>query len=498
MTAVAPAAMAAVTAVGEARAAQAPWAATPLDRRLACLRRLRLLIAANVDRLTDALGPRAGRHIADTLATEIAPFADAIRFLERCAPKLLRPRRLGWRGRPLWLADHAAEIRREPLGVVLVIGPSNYPLMLPGIQAVQALAAGNAVVVKPGAGGGKALEALAALAVDSGIDPRLLRILSEAPEAAEAAIAAGVDKVVLTGGVRSGRAVLAALADRLVPATMELSGSDAVFVLPGADLDLTARALAWGLTLNAGATCIAPRRVFVPRALAAELERKLQPLVARLAPAPAPAAVVDHAAFLVAAAIAAGARAILPWSAPAPGAAQFPPAVLADASPDMTLLHEDVFVPVLSLVAVDTMDDALAANAACPYALGASVFGPAAAAQALARRIRAGVVSVNDLIAPTADPRLPFGGFGRSGFGRTRGGDGLLAMTEAKAVTLRHGKFRPHYAKAAEAEEDLLRAYMAAVHGTGWRRARGALDLVRALMRLARRGRAGKTGDQAG
>lgn len=482
---------AAGAAVAAARAAQPAWAATPLDRRLDCLHRLRLSVAENVDRLLAALGDRPGRDRTGSLATEIAPLADAIGFLERSAPKLLRPRRLGLSGRPLWLAGHAAEIRREPLGVVLVIGPSNYPLMLPGIQALQALAAGNAAVVKPGRGGAAALEALAALAADAGVDKRLMPVLSEATEPVNEAIEAGVDKVVLTGGVGSGRAVLAELARHVVPATMELSGSDAVFVMPDADLDLAARALAWGLGLNAGATCIAPRRVFVPREAAPELERRLASLVARIATAPATAPAVEHAARLVAAAITAGARPVLPWQAPPPGEVRFRPALLAGASPGMALLHEDVFVPVLSLVPVASMDDALEMNARCPYALGAAVFGPAAPARALAGRVHAGVVTVNDLIAPSADPRLPFGGFGRSGFGRTRGDEGLLEMTAAKVVTVRHGRFRPHYDTAGPEEEALLRAYMAAAHGTGWRRARGALDLGRALVRLARRGTRG-------
>lgn len=471
-------------AIAAAREAQPSWAGRPLDERLARLRRLRLAIAANADVLVDALGPRPGRLHGDSIAAEIAPFADAIRFLERRAPRLLRTERLGWRGRPLWLMDHAAEIRREPLGVILVIGPSNYPLMLPGIQAMQALAAGNAAVVKPGLGGGKALGVLAGLAARAGIDPRLMPVLDEAPAAAQAAIAAGVDKVVLTGGVASGRAVLAELAGRVTPAALELSGSDAVFVLPGADIDLTARALAWGLGLNAGATCIAPRRAFVARELAAALETKLAPLVAGLPVVPAAPPAVAHANRLVGAAIAAGARPIVPW-APL-NEPRFAPAVLACPTADLALLHEDVFVPVLSLITVDTTDAALAMNARCPYALGASVFGPAAAARDLAGRIHAGVVTINDLIAPTGDPRLPFGGFGRSGFGRTRGGDGLLEMTAAKVVTVRHGRFRPHYDPAGPDEEAVLRAYLAVAHGAGWDRARGALDLIRALVRLAR------------
>ena len=168
-----------------------------------------------------------------------------------------------------------AEVRREPLGLVLVIAPSNYPLFLPGVQTLQALAAGNAVLWKPGRGGRRAAEAFAASPPGPASPAAVLTVLPESPRPRGEAIAAGVDKVLLTGSAATGREVLAELARRLVPATMELSGCDALFVLPGADLDRVARAVRFGLTLNGGATCIAPRRVFVPQDLARELEKRI-------------------------------------------------------------------------------------------------------------------------------------------------------------------------------------------------------------------------------
>ncbi|MGQ0676686.1 MAG: aldehyde dehydrogenase family protein [Rhodospirillales bacterium] len=472
-------------AVERARAAQPAWAAMPLQGRLDCLKNLRHRIAAHADDLVSALAALPGREPSLSLTAEIAPLADAIRFLEREAPALLRPRRLGARGRPIWLFGNRAEIRHEPLGVVLVIGPSNFPLLLPGVQAMQALAAGNAAVVKPGANGRAAMALLARLAADAGIDPALLPVLDETPDDARAAIAAGVDKAVLTGGVAAGRAVLRELAERLIPSTMELSGSDAVFVLPGADLNLVAKSLAWGLAFNAGAACIAPRRVFAPRAAMVELQDKLWPLIADLKPQPVARPAAENAARLARAAIEAGARPLLPWSPPGADGA-FAPLALADADPGMALIREDVFAPVLALVAVDDTDRALAADADCPYALGASVFGPIAAAREFALRVRAGVVTINDLIVPSADPRLPFGGSGLSGFGRTRGAEGLLEMTAAKAVTVRHGGFRPHLDGGDNAA--LARHYLRAAHGRGLKpRARAMLKLIGAMARLKKK-----------
>ena len=203
------------------------------------------------------------RTVADTLVSEVLPLAEACRFLEREARWILAPQRLSTHTRPFWLRRVTAETRREPLGVVLIIAPANYPLFLPGVQALQALAAGNAVLWKPAPGGMAAAEALRDVLVGCGLDPALLQLLDESPQAAADAIAAGVDKVFLTGSAATGTAVLSQLAAHCTPAVMELSGCDAVFVLPGAAVDRAAAALAFGLRFNGSATCMAPRRLFL-------------------------------------------------------------------------------------------------------------------------------------------------------------------------------------------------------------------------------------------
>jgi len=440
-------------ALARARAAGRAWAALPLPDRLQVVARVRRLVA----RGAAALAATVARNPADTLVAEVLPLAEAARFLVRHAAAILAPARL--RGRaPLWLLGIRAELRREPCGVVLVLAPGNYPLFLPGAQALQALAAGNAVCVKPAPGCEAPMQALAALLAQAGLPDGVLQVLD--PNAGEAASRAGFDRIVLTGSAETGARVLAAAVDRLTPATMELSGSDAVFVLPGADLDLVARCLAYGLRLNGGATCIAPRRVFVPDALAVALEDKLLALLPGIPDAAVPDGTAARLAGLVRQAVADGART-------AAGGARRP-VVVADARPGMALLQQDVFASWLALVPVADPDAALLAAEACPFALGVSIFGPAAAARGLAGRVRAGSVCINDLIVPTADPRLPFGGRGRSGFGSTRGELGLLEMTVPKAVSIRRGRFRPHLNRATPDDAVLFAHMMALLHGA-WR-----------------------------
>ena len=404
-------------AVMAARAAQLPWSRTPLVRRLIFIRELRRLIAENGSQLAAASASARQRPALESLTAEVLPLAEACRFLERDAEKILAPRRLGRRGLPLWLAGVRSEIHREPFGVILVIGPGNYPLLLPCVQIIQALAAGNAVLLKPGIGGTSAARAFCELVIRAGFDPQLVALLPESVNAARAAIAARPDKVVFTGSAQTGETILAQLATGLIPATMELSGSDAVIIRADADLGLAVRALVFGLALNNGATCISPRRAFVHQNIVEQLEHRL----------------------------------------------------------------ETIFDPGFSIVAVADDDEAIERANDCPFALGASIFSrDESIARSLAARINAGIVTINDLIVSTADARVPFGGRGRSGFGVTRGAEGLLELTTVKVVTVSRSKFRPAFDPPQLGDEQMFQAYLKLTHGRGLKfRWRALLSLVR-------------------
>jgi len=454
-------------AIYSARIAQTKWKVTPISDRLKTLRRVRSLIAEQAELLANAANTSRNRPLAEILTAEVLPLAEACRFLERAAKKILQPRRLGSRGRPLWLGSVHSEIRREPLGIVLVIGPGNYPLFLPCVQALQALAAGNAVLLKPGFGGALVAASFGEILVQAGFEPGLFQILPEAAEAASHAIQTGVDKVVLTGSATTGEAVLHQCAKTLTPATVELSGCDAVFVRADADLDLVVRALAFGLRLNHSATCIAPRRVFVHRSRATELEGRLAKMFqgdgGEISGFTNP-----HWFRLATEALTGGAHLLA--GTIQPDGCLHTPIIFAGIKPSMPLVQEDIFAPVLSLITVANDDEALAFAAQCPFALGATIFSrDEFAARALANRVRAGIVIINDLIVPTADPRLPFGGRGRSGFGVTRGAEGLLEMTAPKVVTVRRGKSRRHFDEPQAGDAALFTAYIQAAHSSGWR-----------------------------
>lgn len=472
-------------AIAAAGTAQAHWAVVPVADRLRVIRRLRGLIADRPESLLRAGGARTDGAAAEVLTSQIIPLADACRFLEREASRWLAPRRIGRRGRPWWLFGARAEVRREPCGIVLIVAPGNYPLFLPGVQTLQALVAGNAVLLKPAPGQSRLAIELKRLLIAAGLPRDLCCVLDEDAAAVRRIVSANVDKVVLTGSATTGRRILSDLAPQLTPATLELSGSGAVFVLPGADPRQVAAALAFGIRLNGGATCIAPRRVFVQKEQIRELEKHLLPLVAAMPPvklaAPVKARVID----LLIDAQQRGAR--LSAELPTESTAALAPTVVLDASPELDLLKADLMAPVLALVTVDGAEQALAFDAECPYTLSAAVFGPEPAALPLAHRIHAGSVTINDLIVPTADPRLPFGGRGESGYGVTRGGLGLLEFTTTKTVSLRRGRFRPHYETPKAGDQALFEAYLQGTHGGRFSKRSAAL--MRLVRSLARRGR---------
>ena len=456
----------------------AAWDQVSLKDRIECICALRHELAERCDEFLYALR-RHGRTDVESIAGEIIPLADACEFLRRNAARLLRRQRLGSRGRPLWLRGVRSEIHREPLGRVLVIGPANYPLMLPGVQMIQALVAGNHVVFKPAPGTGAVATLLVRCLHDLGVPPDALLLLDEAPSEADAWFSR-VDKVVMTGSEASGRAVLSNASAHLVPAVMELSGCDAVFVLPGFSLGRLISALRFGLTFNNSATCMAPRRLFIDDDGAEALRPALAAALAKVSTREIPPATADRLNAYTAKALTQGADLIV---GSVPFVSGGTPLVLDHAKPAMNLLQEDVMAPVLSIVRVRSTEDAIAAYEKCRYSLGASVFGPGAEAVQLARRIRAGSVVINDLIAPTADPNLPLNAQKRSGFGVTRGAEGLLEMTRLKTIILRGKREPAHLRDDADQSAPILAAYLRAMHG------RTLAARMKAWVRLAREGK---------
>ena len=443
------------TAVGRAREAQRDWAARGWGERRRALRRWWSVLSRDADAWALALRDEIGKPKEEALGGDVVSTLDALRWTVRHGGKALRGYRAG-PGHQRLLQIPAGRVVRRPIGVVGMIGTWNYPLFLNAAPIAQALAAGNGVVWKPSElapGLGRRLQ--------EGLDearfpPGLVAAVYGGPEVGRALVDSDVDKGFFTGGVVNGRQVLGAWGARGVPAVAELSGFDPAIVLPGAPVDATVRAIAWGAFVNAGQTCVGVRRVYVvgdPSPWAEALAAFARGLrvgdpstgVVDLGPLVSGAA-RDRVHETVRKALEAGAEVLSGGAVPDGPGAFYPPTVLLATTPGPEAVLTGVFGPVLVVRGVGSADEAVAAANAGDYGLAASVWSAdLAAARAVAGRLDAGMVTVNDVVAPVMHAAAPFGGTKASGFGRTHGAEGLLEFTQSRVVYERRaGGFRPN------------------------------------------------------
>lgn len=424
-------------AVARARAAASWWADLGWDERARRLHRLKGVLARRADELCALVRKENGKTSTDALV-EVVLATEHLDWAARKALKVLGPRRVS---PGLLMANQRAELRYEPLGVVGVIAPWNYPVFTPMGVITGALAAGNAVVLKPSEHTPAVARWLAEAAAEVIPEEPLLQVVTGFAETGQALASTGVDKIAFTGSPATARRVMAACAETLTPLLVESGGVDAMIVDDDADVDAAATAAVWGGLHNAGQTCIAVERVYVTEAVADRFVQRVVELAGEVRAGGGDDAAVgavtlaeqiDTIGEHLDEALAGGARPLL-------GGRQairppfVDPVVLTDVAEDGRMMREETFGPLLPIARVRDADEALERANAAPN-LAATVFAGARGDE-LAHRLRAGMVSVNAVHTYAAIPALPFGGLGESGFGRVHGEDGLREFARAKAIT---------------------------------------------------------------
>ena len=427
----------------------------PLSDRLAWLGRFQRLIAAHEPALSAAIEADTGKSRYEALMTDVAPLLAACRWTRRRAARLLGERRVG--GSPWWMGLLRGPMvveRRVPIGRVLLIGVWNYPVQILGIQLVQALVAGNRVVVKPSERSPKPQELLVQLALEAALPEGTVSLAPATREEGERLVRdKRFDHIVFTGSTKTGEAVAAAAAARFTPATLELSGRDSAFVLDDADPVLAAESICAAVCMNAGQTCMGPRRALVHSAVYKPFVERLSRLARRT---PARQLIDEQAAAnayeLVVKALEMGGRdaAAEPYGSPAPSepvprpiGRLWRPTAVIDCPGMATLVEGRHFGPALAVVRVERMEDALEVHERCDQHLSASIFtGTPSRARRLAVLLGATVITVNDCVAPSAHPGVSIGGRGESGLGLSRGEEGLLSMTRPVYITESRGQVR--------------------------------------------------------
>ncbi|MGE4425045.1 MAG: aldehyde dehydrogenase family protein [Solirubrobacteraceae bacterium] len=427
--------------VARGRAAQPGWSAVGFDARARRLLDLRAWIVRERGRLIRTMCDEGGKTYEDALL-EVVVLCQAIGFWARRAERYLRPRR-SWARQPL-LAGRRLEVRYVPRGVVGVIAPWNYPLVLGLGDALPALMAGNATVIKPS----DETPLSTALIVEegfraAGIPPDVCLVAQGGAEVGRAVVDA-VDMIMFTGSTPVGREVAERAGRRLIPASVELGGKDPMIVLADADLERAANCAVYYGMGNAGQTCQAVERVYVEAAVYDEFVRRVTDKAARLRMgAPAGPGSVDIGPLArpgqrevvsehVRAAVAAGAR--TPVGGDADGSFHAPTVIL-DPDPSASCMRDETFGPVLPIVKVRDAEEAIALANDSRYGLNSSVFTrDVRRGEAIARRIEAGASCINDACANFLEIGAPFGGWKDSGLGGRNGAEGIRKYCRQQTI----------------------------------------------------------------
>jgi acyl-CoA reductase-like NAD-dependent aldehyde dehydrogenase len=459
--------------IAGARRAQTVWAATPVPRRAALLKRLRKEILSSRNVLADAIVRESGKPRTEALFSDIFIALDTAEYFCSNAVRLLLSEKVPHHS--LAAKSKSGSLAYEPLGVIGIISSWNYPLAIPISQIIPALAAGNAVVCKTSDLTPQCGALIEKLFADAGFPVDLVTIVQGGSDVGQSMIDAGPDKIFFTGSVETGRLVAQGCASRLIPTVLELGGKDAMLVLSDANLHNASSGAVWGSFTNCGQVCLSIERIFVDQsiseefaALCAEKTRKL-----RLGPGCDPTTdvgplirphQVQRMQTLVEDAVSRGAE-VLCGGHPRPDLGEnfFEPTVIVDVDSSARLFQEETFGPILAMQTVANAEEAIARANDSPFALSASVWtGNATHAKSVASQLRAGAVMVNDAVSYFAIAEAPHGGSRHSGWGRTHGKAGLREMVQTKYIDVERlpSREKPWWFRYGQSAEQSADAFL--------------------------------------
>lgn len=439
------------TMLADARRAAGAWRVTTPAERVALLQRLRTLIHDDLERIVDAVVAETGKVRCEALYADILPTLAILSWTIDHAAAVL-----GDEQRPtpaLMFPGQSSYVQYAPMGVVAVFSPWNYPFQLAMVPVVTALAAGNCVLLKVSEVTPSMGPLIADLCRRAGFPEKVVQSVTGGPDVGRGLIEGGPDKIFFTGSAATGRAVMRAAAEQLIPVELELGGKDPMVVFADCNLERTVEGAVYGSLANSGQLCISVERLYVER----DIYPRFCELVARrvnelrmgqgadadLGPVISPAQ-IDVIERHVDDALAHGARLLGGRSR---DGSYLAPVVLADCTHDMLVMREETFGPVVALMPFDSEAQAVEFANDSPYGLAASVWtGDIERGRRVARELVCGAVAVNDVIKHIGNPELPFGGEKHSGFGRYHGPEGLRSFSRQTSVMVsRGGRAEPNW-----------------------------------------------------
>ncbi|HTN73146.1 MAG TPA: succinic semialdehyde dehydrogenase [Methylomirabilota bacterium] len=477
-------------AVARAREAQMTWQATSFAERAKLLYRLRDLLIDEQDKLADILTAETGRPRAEAYGNELFYLCDAIGVWAKKSAEYLKPEVI--RAHFLLMKTKKVVSTYLPRGVIGIISPWNFPLTLTLGEALPALMAGNAVVIKP-----SELTPLSALfgtelMTKAGFPKNLFQIVVGRGETGEALID-HADMIAFTGSVETGKRVMHRAAERLIPVSLELGGKDPMIVLKDADLERAAGACVWGALMNCGQACTSVERVYVEapvyESFVTSIVTKVRAIRQGASEDEVEVGSITSEAQLqkieaqVNEAVANGAKALTGGRRnPNFKGFYYEPTVLVDVDPNMSVMRDETFGPVIPIMRVKDAEEALTLANDSHYGLSASVFSRREFADyRMAERLEVGAICINDSLVNFIIPDAPMSGVKDSGFGTRHGAEGIRKYCRQKTiVTHRFGprEEKPWYPASAKKSEQ-IRYLLELLCRSGWR------NKLRALKGLA-------------
>ena len=428
-------------AAARARIAQKVWEGFDFQTRARVLYRFRDLLIDHKEEIADTLTAESGKPRGEAYGNELFYVCDALGFWAKFAARYLKPQRI----RPHLLKSKKIFSIHSPLGLVGIISPWNFPLVLTIGEAVPALMAGNAVLIKP-----SELTPLTAclgvgLAQEAGLPANLLQAVLGYGETAEALIDCA-DMISFTGSVETGKRVARRAAERLIPVSLELGGKDPMIILKDADLERAANACVWGALMNSGQACTSIERVYVEEPVYVDFTDRVVQKVRALRQGASQddvelgsmtsekqLAIVEsqvRQAVMKGSKVLTGGRRLSHSNG-----LYFEPTVMIDVDHEMEIMREETFGPVIPIMKVKDLDEALRLANDSRYGLGSSVFTrDARKGWEVAEKIRGGSVCINDSLVNFVIPDAPMGGIKDSGLGRRHGAEGIRKYCHQKTI----------------------------------------------------------------
>jgi len=419
----------------------------PLSWRRKQLRAMIAMLEENEAEFSAALRTDLGKPDLEGFVTDIAFVIGEVKLMLKNLRRWNRPQRVRT---PLVAMPASSKRIPEPLGVVLVIAPWNYPIQLLLVPAAGAIAAGNAVVMKPSEVSSATSAALARL-VPEYLDTSAIALVEGGVPETTALLAERFDHIFYTGNGTVGRVVMRAAAEHLTPVTLELGGKSPTIVHSSADLDVAARRIAWGKWLNAGQTCVAPDYVLVERSIETDFVEKLRHAITDFYGSEPRTSgsygrIVSERHFDRLRGLMAGGRVIVGGDVDRDDR-YIAPTVIADVDLSSNLMNEEIFGPLLPIVPVSSVREAISFVNGRPHPLALYVFAEKKSViDEVLEHTTAGGVTVNGTLMHLTSPNLPFGGIGESGMGAYHGEAGVRVFQHLKPVLARSTKVDPSLA----------------------------------------------------